>query len=205
MRQCQRIHVAIRAFRAQQGADMRSASAPSNPLTRDDDGVAGHLFRITLGLSLVLIGGCFVWLMARSFLRAEAMRSWPEVPCEILVSEIEQRKHDSQSPMEFRHVVTYGYTWKGKPLTSDRVSLRGSPWTSKRPLAEQRAAEYPAGTSSNCRVDPDRPEFAVLKPDSLAPGYSIWFPGLFLVAGIGITVGAFRKAVSHPRRPQALP
>lgn len=154
---------------------------------------ASRLFLGAIGLSLAVIGGVFVWLMARSFLRAEAMRSWPEVPCEILVSEIEERKHDSQSPMEFRHVVSYGYVWQGEPMTGDRISLRGSPWTSKRQLAEERAAEFPVGKSTHCRVDPARPELAVLKTDSLAPGYSIWFPGLFLVAGIGITVSALRN------------
>lgn len=156
-------------------------------------------------MSLAVIGGVFVWLMARSFLRAEAMRSWPEVPCEILVSEIEQRKHDSQSPMEFRHVVSYGYLWKGEPMTGDRFSLRGSPWTSKRQVVEQRAAEYPIGKSTVCRVDPDRPGLAVLQLDSLAPGYSIWFPGLFLVAGIGITVSALRHAGPPARRPPVKP
>lgn len=154
---------------------------------------AGSLFQALLGLSLAIAGGFFVWLMARSFERAREMRSWPEIPCEILVSEVEQRRHDPQSPEEYRHVVNFGYEWKGEPRTSDHLTLRGAAWTSNRELAEERAADYPVGKPATCRVDPAHPEIAVLKMDSLAPGYSIWFPGLFLAAGIGITCNAFRK------------
>lgn len=153
-----------------------------------------RVFQAAIGLSLVLIGGLFVWLMARSYLRAREMRSWPEVSCQILVSEIEQRRHDPQSPVEYRAIVSFGYEWQGKPQTGDHLTLRGSAWTSKPELAEQRVAEFPVGTETRCRVNPANPRVAVLKPDSLAPGYSIWFPGLFLVAGIGITIRACRAS-----------
>ncbi len=156
--------------------------------------VGARVFQGAIGLSLVLIGGLFVWLMARSYLRAREMRSWPEVSCQILVSEIEQRRHDPQSPVEFRAVVNFGYEWQGKSQAGDHLTLRGSPWTSKLELAEQRVAEFPVGTTTQCRVNPANPSMAVLKPDSLAPGYSIWFPGLFLVAGIGITIRAIRPS-----------
>jgi hypothetical protein len=112
------------------------------------------------------------------------------VACVILSSEIEQRVHDLQSPPEFRHSVSFGYEWQGAAHTGDHLTLRGNPWSSKRELAEKRAAEYPAGATTRCRVSPQNPEFAVLKPDSLAPGYSIWFPGLFVVGGLGITLRA---------------
>ena len=60
--------------------------------------------------------------------------------------------------------------------------------------AEKLAAEFPPGKMTTCRVNPRDPDFAVLKPDSLAPGYSIWFPGLFVVGGLGI---ALRALVSN--------
>jgi hypothetical protein len=145
-----------------------------------------------LGLTLAFIGGVFVLLMGRSFLRAREMRTWPEVPCVILSSEVTERRHDEQSSPEFRHDVSFGYEWQGAARTDDHLTLRGSPWSSKRVLAEQRVAEYPVGKTTTCRVDPTNPDFAVLKPDSLAPGYSIWFPALFVVGGLGIT---FRAAM----------
>lgn len=164
----------------------------SHETLRPESKVSARVFQAAMGISLVVIGGLFVWLMARSYLRAKEMRSWPEVSCQILVSEIEQRRHDPQSPIEYRAVVNFGYEWLGKPQVGDHLTLRGSAWSSKQALAEQRIAEFPVGMTTRCRVNPAQPAVAVLKLDSLAPGYSIWFPGLFLVAGIGITIRAFR-------------
>lgn len=153
-------------------------------------GNAGRWYLAILGLVLALLGGVFVWLMARSFLRAREMRSWPEVACVILSSEVGEWRHDENSPLEFRQDLSFGYEWKGEARTGDHLTLRGSPWTSKRELVEERAKEYPAGKQTTCRVDPAHPDFAVLKPDSLAPGYSIWFPAIFVVGGLGITLRA---------------
>ena len=152
----------------------------------------GRWYLAILGLTLALIGGLFVWLMARSFLRAREMRTWPEVACVILSSEVEERRHDRNSPPEFRQDLSFGYTWKGEARTADHLTLRGSPWSSNRALAEGRVAQFPVGMTTTCHVDPAAPDFAVLKTDSLAPGYSIWFPALFVIGGLGIT---FRAAV----------
>lgn len=160
----------------------------ANPADR-----AGRWYLANLGLVLALIGGLFVWLLDRSYMRAKEMRSWPEIPCVILTSEVEERKHDENSPAEFRQNISFGYEWQGEPRTGDHLTLRGSSWSSKRELAEQRVATYPAGSSTTCRVNPADPGFAVLKPDSLAPGYTIWFPGLFVVGGLMITYRAARK------------
>ena len=166
--------------------DPQSASKSAAATT----GNSGKWFLAVLGLALALIGGIFVWLLGRSFLRAYEMRSWPEVACVIISSEINERRHDENSPMEFRHDVSFGYEWMGETRTSSRVSLRGSAWSSKRGLIEQRASEWSIGMATTCRVSPQDPDFAVLKPDSLAPGYSIWFPGLFLVGGLVMTFRA---------------
>ena len=157
---------------------------------------SGRWFLVLLGLAVAAVGALFVWLMARSYLRAREMRSWPEVPCVILTSEIEERRHDPQSPVEFRLNVSYGYEWMNTPKTSERVSLRGSSWTSKRDLIAKRAAEFPLGMQTTCRVNPENPDFAVLQPDSLAPGYSIWFPSLFVIGGLGIAI----RAIASGRR-----
>ncbi|MFT4176196.1 MAG: DUF3592 domain-containing protein [Luteolibacter sp.] len=157
---------------------------------------AGRWFLAGLGLLLALVGAVFVWLMARSFDRAREMRNWPEVPCEILVSELAERQIDPNYPSEYSQKLAYGYEWQGRAYTGDHSSLRGNAWTSIRPVAEKRVAEYPAGSTSTCRVDPENPEVSVLKPDSLAPGYSIWFPAIFLVGGLVMAYRALR-----PHRP----
>ncbi len=160
---------------------------PRPPVSRSG---AGRWYLAVLGLAVASLGGLFVWLMGRSFLRAQEMRTWPEVACVILVSEVEERRHDANSPVEFRQDLSYGYEWQGSARVGERLTLRGNPWSSKRVLAEERVAAYPVGKSTTCRVDPNNPDFAVLKPDSLAPGYSIWFPALFVVGGLGITLRA---------------
>lgn len=164
-----------------------------NPHTRPPT-LGGRLFLMALGLILAVVGALFVWLMARSFVRAREMRTWPEVPCVILTSEVEERRHDPDSPAEFRQDLSFGYEWKGGRHTGDHLTLRGNPWSSQRAEMEQRGSEFPVGKMTTCRVDPAHPDFAVLKPDSLAPGYSIWFPALFVVGGLGIAIRALRGA-----------
>lgn len=159
----------------------------------------GRWFLVALGLALALIGTLFVMLLGRSFLRAREMRAWPEVTCVILTSDIEERIHDPQSPPEYRHNLSFGYEWNGEPRTGDHLTLRGSSWSSRRELARKRSLQYPSGMTTTCRVDPANPDFAVLKPDSLAPGYSIWFPGLFVVGGLGIAIRAL--TTGKPPKP----
>ncbi|MGA0846352.1 MAG: hypothetical protein ACO3RV_07400, partial [Luteolibacter sp.] len=60
-------------------------------------------------MSTALLGAVFVWLMARSYLRAKEMHAWPELPCTILTSTMIERRHDPQSPPEFRIDLLYGY------------------------------------------------------------------------------------------------
>lgn len=158
----------------------------------------GRLFLFAVGLSLALIGSLFVWLMARSCLRAIDMRLWPRVPCQIVQSEIVERQHDEFSPVEFSHQVTFTYERQGQSRTSKRISLRGQKWSSKPQSAHESLLRYPVGSKQECLVDPADPEMAILEPDSLAPGYSIWFPALFVVGG---TVIAWRALRSPSRRP----
>ena len=48
--------------------------------------------------------------------------------------------------------------------------------------------DYAVGTETTCFVDPDAPERAVLKKDSKAALYTLWFPCLFTTtAGASIT------------------
>jgi hypothetical protein len=152
--------------------------------------IAGRWYLAFIGLSLALMGTLFVAGMWRSFVRAVAMQSWPKVECQILTSELEERRIDPNSPPEFRLNISYGYLWEGKPHTGDHLTLRGTPWTSKSDVVQESVEAYPEGTKTSCFVDPANPDFSVLKPDSKAPGYSIWFPALFVVGGLGITFRA---------------
>lgn len=180
-------------------SDFPAVKRPSE-YTPPPAGAAGRWYLAVLGLSLALLGSVFVWLMARSFLRARDMRTWPEIPCVILSSEVEEWRHDQNSPTEYRQNVVFGYEWHDSALSSELLTLRGSPWSSDRQVVERRVADFPVGSSTICHVNPAHPDRAVLKTDSLAPGYSIWFPALFVVGGLGITL---RAAAGNSRRPLA--
>jgi len=158
---------------------------------------AGRIFLFVLGLSLAAIGGLFVWMMAASAIRAKETRNWPQVPCVILVSEVEERLHDEQSPVEYRHQVVFGYEWQGERLVSEQASLRGNPWSSKRDVVFDRASKLKAGDATLCYVSPADPSFAILKPDSMAPLYSIWFPGVFVLGGLVMAARALMKKESR--------
>ena len=147
---------------------------------------------LLVAVCLILIGSLFIYLMGRSYLRANAMRDWPVVECIILESSIEQRQHDPYSPQEFSHQVLYGYDWEGHSYTGKRISLRGVKWSSKGHGVDRSRANYPVGSIQRCHVNPDDPLVAVLELDSLAPLYSIWFPSLFVIGGLGILITAIR-------------
>lgn len=168
--------------------------------------VAGRIFLLVLGLLLAAIGGLFVWMMAASALRAKQTRDWPQVPCVILESEVRERLHDPQSPVEYRHHVAFGYEWEGGRHVSERASLRGNPWSSKREVVLERAARLNPGDETLCFVNPDDPGFAILNPDTMAPLYSIWFPGVFVLGGLVMAARAARMPGdgAPPRDPSRM-
>jgi hypothetical protein len=147
---------------------------------------AGRLYLVFIGLATASFGLLFIWLMGRSYLRAHAMRTWPEIPCVILASEIKDRRIDPNSAPEFQFSVQYGYEWQGQALTGDHYTWRGSSWSSRKDEVEKLVKTFGTGSQQTCRVDPANPSFAVLKMDSQAAGYSIFFPGLFVIGGLGI-------------------
>ena len=152
-----------------------------------------RVYLTLVGFALALVGGIFAALMWRSFQRARVVDTWPVVPCIILRSDVEERQIDPNSAVERRFAVLYGYEWQGTPRESDRWKLRGSMWSSKPGGADALIARYPEGSRQQCRVNPADPSIAVLEPESKAPGYSLWFPLLFVVGGLGVMGGAWRK------------
>lgn len=153
---------------------------------------AGSYYLIFVGLLFCLVGGVFAWLMWRSFERASGQRHWTEVPCTILEAAVEDRRIGTNVKPDYRFAVLYGYEVGGVAQTSDRYTLRGSPWSGASDRAEELVERYPVGSSQTCFVDPEDPGSAVLKLDSKGPGYSLWFPLLFVVGGLGIIVGALQ-------------
>ncbi len=153
---------------------------------------AGSFYLVLVGLVLCVVGVIFVALMWRSFDRASDQRAWTEVQATIIESRVDQRQIGVQVKVEYGFFVAYGYSYEGVPFTSERYSLRGSPWSSSIERSQRRVDQFPVGSEVTCFVDPGDPAFSVLKLDSKAPGYSLWFPAIFIIGGIGMIVGAIR-------------
>ena len=118
-----------------------------------------------------------------------------EVQCTILDSRVDQRQIGSDVKAEYAFAITYGYSHDGKAFTSDRFSLRGSSWSSSRERSQRMVQKFPVGATRPCYVDPGEPSSSVLKLDSKAPGYSLWFPLIFIVGGVGVMIGAVRSDI----------
>lgn len=147
--------------------------------------IGGFVF----GLLIAAIGGYFVFALYVGGQRAKQTRSWVETPCLIIRSEVEEGRPTPNSPMQYLAVVEYEYSFGGTTHRGNRIKRVEGP-TSHRQRAQDKLADFPAGGSALCWVDPNAPQEAILRHDSMAPLYTIWFPGLFVVGGTGIAVRA---------------
>ncbi len=155
--------------------------------------LAAQLFLCMIGVMLLLAGGVFEWLMIRSYNHAKASREWPQVQAVVLRSVVDERQFKG-SPAEFRFNILYGYSYGGQDLTSDKLTPRGSKWSKSAAAVGTLAGEYPPGSEHSAWVNPDDTSIAILKHDTKAAGYTLWFPALIMVGGAGMIWGAFRKS-----------
>lgn len=145
---------------------------------------------MVIGLLLALSGGVFTWLLGASFGRAREMDQWQQTECVILESEFRERQIGQAVPTEYRFGLLFGYEFEGEPYSSETYDLRGNAWVKDRVRIQILLQTFQAGSKQTCWVNPEKPEQAVLKKETKAPGYSIWFPILFVVGGLGVIVKA---------------
>lgn len=155
-------------------------------------GRGGQIFLCFIGMSLVVIGGVFGWLMLRSYQHAKESREWPQVEVLVLRSSVDERSI-SGSPREYRLNVLYGYSFGGKDISTNQYAPRGAKWSKDETVAQGLQRNFPVGSTHTAWVNPVRPEMAILKHDSKAAGYTLWFPALFAIAGLGMMWGALSK------------
>ncbi len=157
---------------------------------RRPGGLAGKIFLCSIGLSLILVGGVFEWLLVRSYQHAQESRAWSEVEAVVLRSEMDERLF-AGSPREYRLHLLYGYSFEGEDQTSGQYSPRGAKWTKDESAVESLRDTYPVGSTHAVWVNPDSPSVAILKHDTKAAGYTLWFPALFIMGGLGMIWGVF--------------
>jgi|TARA_B100001250_G_C19775882_1_gene779516 hypothetical protein len=155
--------------------------------------VFGSIF---FGLSVAAIGLIFMYGLVVAYGKAKETRSWQVTPCLVVKSEIQEFRPTPNSPFSYDSVVEYVYNYGGKERIGKSIK-RVNGASSDRKRAEKKIAPFPQGKSTQCWVNPDDPDKAILKQSTLAPLYTLWFPGLFVVAGIGIVFNAIRRSTKN--------
>lgn len=149
---------------------------------------------LVIGGALAAMGGLFVYLLlAFGYTKAVDTHSWKETDCTILKSAVKTERATPHSPgLSHELEIAYRYEFEGKVFESTRyrrIATRSSHLSKMKDIVER----YPVRSRAVCFVDPDKPEDAVLKRDTKSVGYTVWFPGLFVIGGIGIMIASVRK------------
>jgi hypothetical protein len=156
-----------------------------------------------MGLFLALAGIVFTWVLWTAWQRAEETRRWTPTPCRIISSRLGKEQPTPNSNTAYRAEVRYSYTFAGSPMTGSLIKRVNSP-SQHDDVARKKLESYPVGAELTCYVNPAKPDQAILKHDSRAPLYSIWFPILFVVGGLGMAWNAlFKNKISPVQAPSA--
>lgn len=146
-----------------------------------------------MGLFLILAGTFFAWRMWLSYDKAQVTRRWTEVPCRIVSSRLVSERPTPNSAPAHRVEVRYEYEINGARHSSQRVRQVEAAASQHLEDVRQKQQGYPPGAEKICYVNPQAPDEAVLEHASRAALYSIWFPLLFVVGGVGMVWGILRQ------------
>lgn len=164
-------------------SDSRPGSAGSR--------LAAQLWTIGLGLVLTAAGLATCWYLWLSYQKAKTTDSWERVSCEIFAAGIDESGRSQHGMVKYEAQVSYRYEFAGETRVSNSIRHLSVTSLSKEEI-EKKAEAYPVGLQTVCLVNPDNPEEAVLKAETKAPLYTMWFPGIFVVGGLGIVIAGVR-------------
>lgn len=160
------------------------------PVPRD---LGGRIWKCLMGLILIGVAWALVTYLWNSYQRAAQMDAWVEVPCRIETLSVDDTQLNQRGMPKYLLEVTYRYQWNGHDYVGNRIKRLPTEASDPRKL-KNKIEEYAVGNETLCYLDPDAPEFVVLKKDSKAALYTIWFPFLFIIGGAGMIFSAlFRK------------
>jgi len=160
---------------------------PSPPRPKSTGSLVGG---IALGLLIATMGTIFVFALVRGYGRANETREWSEVPMTVTRSEVLEEQI-GMSPTEYKPIIEYAFNYQGNPATGTGIK-RTDGFTKHKSKAQRVVDRYPVGSQDTCWVNPQNPGQTVLKHNTKAVLYTVWFPGLFVIAGLGIAVGSIR-------------
>jgi hypothetical protein len=168
------------------------ATPTPNP-TRPPNDLGGRVWKIVMGLLLIGAGWTFVSYLWGAYQRAAQMDGWAEVPCRIESVEVDDSELNQRGMPKYVLRIAYRYQWNGHDYLGNRLKRLPTEASDPRKL-KPHLDRYPVGAEAVCHLDPDAPELVVLKKDSKAALYTLWFPCLFVVGGGGMIYSAlFRK------------
>lgn len=161
-------------------------------------GGAGCL--VLFGLVFAGFGSLFVVIFfVLPLMRALNAQGWVEVPCTIIESRVGESS-DSDGTT-YRVEVRFAYHFQPGDLEPDpqapryestRYDFGEGIYSSGYEAKAAEVARLAPGTKTTCRVDPDQPAEAVLRPGIPE---DVWFgliPLIFPLVGIAIMIGGFR-------------
>lgn len=158
----------------------------------DTSSKAGARWLAFMGIALAIAGALFVVMLWTAWQRAEETRRWIATSAKVLSSQLRPVQATPNSPTKFAIQVRYEYVYQGQTHISERIRRVNSP-KRNHDDAEALREEYTPGQTITCYVKPDEPTFAILKHESRAALYSIWFPLLFVVGGLRMAWAALRR------------
>ena len=168
------------------------SSDPATPPSPPRD-LGGRIWKCLMALVLIAVSWALVTYLWRSYLRAAEMDAWVEVPCRIESLAVDDTQRNQRGMPKYLLKVTYRYQWNGHDYLGDRIKRLPTEASDPRKL-KKKIEQYAVGTETVCWLDPDLPEMVVLKKDSKAALYTIWFPFLFIVGAVGMIYSAlFRR------------
>lgn len=172
--------------------NMETASVPeSKPPSQPGRRLPSLLGGLVIGGTLAAMGALFVYaLLGLGYAKAVDSDGWEETPCTIVKSEVKTERATPHSPgLSHELEIEYHYEFGGKSYQSTRYR-RIATRSAHQSKMEAIASRYPVRSQAVCYVDPVNPADAVLKKDTKAVGYTAWFPGLFVIGGLGIMIAS---------------
>ncbi|MEM7697846.1 MAG: DUF3592 domain-containing protein [Verrucomicrobiota bacterium] len=173
---------------------MKTSTTPETPTEpkprKGGSQIGGRLWKTCLGLLVAGAGWIFVLYLWGSYQRAKVMDDWVEVPASIVSSEIDDSALTQRGTPKYRLDVRYDYVFEGKDYRGNRVT-RLPVESGHLGKVQKKQEDFRTGQVVSAFVNPQEPSTAVLKRDTKAPLYSIWFPFLFVFGGLGISITAW--------------
>lgn len=158
--------------------------------------------RFFFGLLISLLGLVFIGVLWHAYQRALETRAWVEVEATVITSRVGDKLVPPNTPPAYNWDLAYRYEFEGEEHTSGN-DRRVPTSTGDRQRIERQVQDLPAGERVTAFVNPDRPEQAVLRHETLAPLYTMWFPLLFVIGGGGMMLARIREALGRSRQGPA--